>query len=333
MATIKDVANYCGVSTSLVSKALNNYDDIKPETKELILNAVQELGYIPNASASSLSKKHKDKIAIIIRGYNNPYEEYFIDEISHIYANACFKRSLESGIEAIIIFDDILRGKSEMEITAYLRSQNVNGVILFGISTDDDELYSIYINENFKKVILDVPLCNATTSSVSIDDIKAQSELLEGCVKDKFDKIYFFSGPDSDITSKQRELATRHFAKSKNAEFEVIIGGYQLTEAYTKVQTLNLTNKDVIVCANDMMAIGCSKYFDEQNIANVVTGFDGIKLLNILPYTIPTVKQDFAHKATLAVDELRDILGGKTPENIIDTYQIIKVNKKQKKIN
>ena len=46
--TIKDVAAYCGVAVSTVSRVLNNHPDVSPETRARVLEAVDKLHYIPN---------------------------------------------------------------------------------------------------------------------------------------------------------------------------------------------------------------------------------------------------------------------------------------------
>ena len=49
--TIREIAKECGVSVSTVSRALNNHPDINAETKKIVNDAIERLGYIPNNSA------------------------------------------------------------------------------------------------------------------------------------------------------------------------------------------------------------------------------------------------------------------------------------------
>ena len=48
--TIRDVAKAAGVSITTVSKALNNYPDVKEQTKRRIQELVQEMDYVPDAA-------------------------------------------------------------------------------------------------------------------------------------------------------------------------------------------------------------------------------------------------------------------------------------------
>ena len=63
---IKDVASLSGVSESTVSKVLKNYPNISEKTREKVMQVVKETGYMPNAVASNLSSKAKNRIALYV---------------------------------------------------------------------------------------------------------------------------------------------------------------------------------------------------------------------------------------------------------------------------
>ena len=65
-ASIKEVAKLSGVSAGTVSRAFNNYPDIKPETRERILRIAKEVGYSPTLSAKNLSSKKSSGMALIL---------------------------------------------------------------------------------------------------------------------------------------------------------------------------------------------------------------------------------------------------------------------------
>ena len=66
--SIRDVAKAAGVTVGTVSRAFNGYSDIREETKQLILDAAKELGYVPNLNAKRLAGKvaasHDNKLDI-----------------------------------------------------------------------------------------------------------------------------------------------------------------------------------------------------------------------------------------------------------------------------
>ena len=66
MSTIKEVAALAGVSICTASRALNNKDNIRPETRKRILDAVRELDYRPNFSAQSLKHGRTNTLGLIV---------------------------------------------------------------------------------------------------------------------------------------------------------------------------------------------------------------------------------------------------------------------------
>ena len=87
ISTIKQVAEKAGVSISTVSKVLKNYANISEETRTKVLKAVKELNYVPNSTASHLSSKNKDKVALYI--YINDMKQA-VDEINMLYLQGAF---------------------------------------------------------------------------------------------------------------------------------------------------------------------------------------------------------------------------------------------------
>ncbi|WP_337444123.1 LacI family DNA-binding transcriptional regulator [Bacillus coahuilensis] len=65
MVTIYDIAKKTGFSVTTVSKAINNYSDVSEKTKKAILQAVEDMNYLPNSSARTLSTKKSWTIGVI----------------------------------------------------------------------------------------------------------------------------------------------------------------------------------------------------------------------------------------------------------------------------
>ena len=65
-ATIRDVAKFCGVSVSTVSRVLNGYTDISEETAARVYAAIEKLDFVPNNTARMLSRKNTKLIGLTI---------------------------------------------------------------------------------------------------------------------------------------------------------------------------------------------------------------------------------------------------------------------------
>ena len=64
--TIYDVAARANVSNATVSRALNNPEKVKPETRDKILKIAKDLGYKANAMAKALASSKSTQVAVIV---------------------------------------------------------------------------------------------------------------------------------------------------------------------------------------------------------------------------------------------------------------------------
>src|SRR6478735_1705523 len=72
-STIYDVAKKVGVSTTTVSKVINNTGRISERTKKKVLEAIDELNYKPNVMATALKGKLTSTIGLLIPDIANPF--------------------------------------------------------------------------------------------------------------------------------------------------------------------------------------------------------------------------------------------------------------------
>lgn len=70
---IHDVAKIAGVSSTTVSRVLNNRGYISEKTKEKVYKAMEEINYFPNDLARSLFRKRTNLIGLIIPNSSNPF--------------------------------------------------------------------------------------------------------------------------------------------------------------------------------------------------------------------------------------------------------------------
>ena len=85
IATIRDVAEKAGVSTSTVSRVLSGAETVIPisgDTRERVQQAARELGYRPHPSARALSGKATNLLGVIVRELGDPWFAQLIETIS-----------------------------------------------------------------------------------------------------------------------------------------------------------------------------------------------------------------------------------------------------------
>ncbi|MET4590814.1 LacI family DNA-binding transcriptional regulator [Arthrobacter sp. 754] len=77
--TIRDVARAAGVSRQTVTRAINDMSEISQETRQRVLETVEELGYRPNRFAIDLSRQRTHAVGLIVRTFLNPYYAQLAD--------------------------------------------------------------------------------------------------------------------------------------------------------------------------------------------------------------------------------------------------------------
>ena len=181
MVSIKEVAKHAGVAISTVSKVLNGYPNISDETKEKVHKAIEELNYIPNSIAAALSSKQFGRVALVL---NLKRQTQAIDQIYKQYLAGAIDKSKELKLEIVTVFNSMIEGMSAEEITRYFMSQCVSGVIIYGLSKEDKVLQQMIREQQFAYVLVDAPMVNSRTSSVSIDHEQAQYDVAKKTILD-----------------------------------------------------------------------------------------------------------------------------------------------------
>ena len=94
-ASIKDVAARAGVSWKTVSNVVNNRPVVKPATRDKVLAAIDELGYVPNESAREIRGKTTRTVALVIPHLLNPYFARLAETFHNVAARAGYSVSIE----------------------------------------------------------------------------------------------------------------------------------------------------------------------------------------------------------------------------------------------
>lgn len=123
MPTMADVARHAGVSSMSVSRALRDSSRVSKSTRERIFKAIDELGYVLDLSAGSLSSKRTGFVAAIVPSINN---SNFSDTARGI------TEGLEgTGLQLLLAYNDYSVEREEGLIEAMLR-RRPEGIILTG---------------------------------------------------------------------------------------------------------------------------------------------------------------------------------------------------------
>jgi LacI family transcriptional regulator len=322
MVSIKDVAKRAGVAISTVSKVLNNYPNVSEETKKKVNEAVKELNFVPNSVAAALSSKQSGRVAFLMN-VNNAARA--IDEINMQYMSGTIGQAMELNLDVITVFFSMLRNKSLDEVVRYLQSQSITGLIIYGMSKDDKVLQQLIETQIFKIVVVDAPIVNESTSSVWIDQEQAQYDVAKKTILENDCKsILYLAGRKDGYVTKGRLNGIKRLAQEM--ELPLTIRNGEFSELTARNLTFRYArNKDVVVCASDLMAIGAMKALTEIDIFRPVCGFDGITLMGYAGKQMNTVRQNFQRIASEAVIELKRLLDGGEGQQIVLDYELVRI--------
>lgn len=322
MVTIKDVADYAGVAISTVSKVLNDYPNVSENTKKKVRKAIDELHYVPNTIAAALSSKQFARVALIV---NLNTQTQAIDEITMQYLSGALNKAREKNIEVITIFYSMLEGMAADEIVRYFQSQSIFGIVIFGLSKDDKVFHTLLSMEVFKSVVVDAPFVSASTSSVWVDNKKAQYDVAKKAVLDgNSHRILYIAGKKNGYVTEYRLEGIRELAAEKNLDLQIYYGEFSELKA-REIAMEHGKEADLIVCASDLMAIGAMNACIDIDIFRPVCGFDGITLMGYVGKQMLTVRQDFYAVAQAAVEEIFLLLSGEKGRSRILEHKLVKL--------
>lgn len=140
-----DVARSAGVSVATVSHVLNDTRPVLPGTRQAVLSAIEELGYIPNTLARSLVTSRTRSIGLAVSAISNPY---FTEILQGVEAGA-----LEHGY-SLLIADPHDDPEHELKVGRLLHERRVDGMIV-APSADPDALVAYLGRHSVPTVFLD----------------------------------------------------------------------------------------------------------------------------------------------------------------------------------
>jgi len=322
MVSIKEVAKYAGVAISTVSKVLNGYPNISEETREKVQHAIKELNYIPNSIASALSSKQFGRVALIL---NPARHTRAIDQIFMQYLVGALDKAKELKLEVAIIFTTMIDGMSTEELTRYLMSQSVSGVIIYGMSKEDKVFQQLVEEQQFACVLVDAPIVNARTTSVGVDHEQAQYDVAKKTILDDSCKsVLYIAGRRDGYVTEQRIAGMQRLTKELGIPMQIEHGEFS-EQAAREIALLHAAERDAVVCASDLMAIGAMNALIDMDIFRPVCGFDGITLMAYVGKQMNTLRQDFYGISSRAMEEVQCLMNGGEGQQVIMPHSIVKM--------
>lgn len=321
------VAQLAGVSRSTVSRVINNYLNVPPETKEIVLKAIKELGYIPNSSAQVLAGKKSKTIGLFIYGDNSDKNRILDNGLSFGYyldfINRALKESLKLEYQLLV---DVINDDSFHKVESLYINRSIVGGIFIGFKEDDKNLENL-LKKFSPLVLIDYtlkPKClNDGVYYINTEDFTGAFTATRHLIELGKRKIIHISGDKEKISGKERERGYLEAVQNFGIAPMIYNGNYSDEKATEIVKNI-LKEKiefDAVFCANDNMSYCVNRILKENGIDTVsIVGFDNLR--NTIPLGIMSVAPDINSLAKMAVELLINVEKDKTKINFVKTRLI-----------
>ncbi len=324
MVTIRDVAKRAGVAVSTVSKVINNYPSVSEDTIARVNEAIEELHFIPNSVAASLSSKQSGRVAVLT---DPDGQTLASSEIMMQYIMGAVKAGNEARLDVVPLFFSMFKGMSATEIEHRLEAQNIRSIIVCGLDRDMKALTELIEREKFKSVVVDMPMESENTSNIGVDHAQAQKDILRKTITENTgpsNTVLYISGRTNSYVTEERIRGAMELSEELGFELTVMNGAF--SEKTAREITFKYgRDKDIIACGSDLMAIGAMKALTDMNVFHPVCGFDGITLMGYAGKNMTTVRQDFGLIGEEALRECIRLMSGEKGRTIRVPYSLVQV--------
>lgn len=323
--TVRDIAAVAGVSSSTVSRALNDHPAISPQTKQAVRDACKVLNYVPDLTAKGLSGHETNTIGIVVPDISNPYFSAL--------CTAMEGRAAEAGYRAILI-NTLHDPAYELDAIDQLLSHKVDGMLITACSPDSQSGHGallgntpcVYLGSNHG------PCC----SYVETDNARGAYEAAQYLHLLGHRRILFLGGRRGSRTLEQRLAGYRHSMALNGLPCREITWtgeesgllewcGQQAEDLFRSGE-----RPDAILAYSDMAAVrvleaaeACGLQVPEDFS---LVGFDNITFGGLPQIGLTTVSQRKFQAGRLAVDRLLEKIRGRdaATEDILRPELIIR---------
>lgn len=293
-ATLKEVAAEAGVSIAAVSYALNGKGTVSPDVRAMVQATARKLGYVPNRVAKSMRTGKSNTIGLILPDLSNP----FFPEL----ARAVERSARAAGYGVLLLDTDNDRAIEKTGVEQIIQ-HGIDGIIWCPTSTSEDNAPNF---GNTPVVVVD--RVYDAFDSVSSDYWMGGRLIAEHLANQGLHNIGLISGP-ADITSARQ----RSQGLKDNLDASAKISWEEHTSFAPPLpgavkQRLLSDRVDVVVCANDLIAIEVQNALKSggpgwHDVA--VVGFDDIPFAGIVSPGLTTVRQPLGELGVEAFELLK----------------------------
>ena len=217
-----DVAQLAGVSHQTVSRVLNDHPNVRPQTRELVLAAISELGYRPNAAARTLVTRRTHTLGVI------SFDTTLYGPASMLYG---IERAAQDTYFVSIASTPTLDRRSVLDSVERFVGQGVEGIIVITAQVSAVEALT--------DCPTDIPLvavgCRAAppVHSVAVDNAEGAALATRYLLGLGHRTVHHLSGPPSWLDAEARVEGWREALREAGApEPDLVSGDWSAASGY-----------------------------------------------------------------------------------------------------
>lgn len=309
--SIYDIAKKVGVSGATVSYVLNGKDKkVSADTRKKVYKAMEELGYIRDHAAVSLSTGKSHLIGLTLP-YSSPSVAFLYNPFYAEFLGFFEEALKQKGYDVIIgsTLDD-------KDFERWYKSRALDGVMVLGSLGKKAENTLLRINA--RVVLADVyEDYNAPFTNIRFNDENAEYLATSHLISIGHKRIGYLGGPDTSIVNHKRycgyekALLEYDYPIPRDCIFRAnttLEGGYEMGDEIKK----KIGEISAIVVDADIVAIGLIRRLLELGVKLPdelsIVGFDDIQPAKYIFPPLTTVHQDIKEKATLAAHAILEAI-------------------------
>lgn len=305
--TIKDIANYLNVSTTTVSRALNDKDDISDKMRQKVLEVAKLLDYKPNSIAISLRKKTSEKVLGVV-----------LPSVNHYFFSTILR-----GITTTGYGDDylIMIGESNQDVTREKEIINqfgdhyVAGIILVPTrKSESRENVEMIRRRGTPMILIDRTFDDYQGSYIQHDDFKGAYDATNHLIgRGKRTIAILKGGLDCSLSHTRYDgykAALHDYHLKVNNSIVVSCTNANKDEGYSAAERLfsQTVKPDAIFCITDQLAAGVLAYAKDHHISIPtdlsIVGYSNSEMSQNVTPKLTTVSQDGFEMGRLAKEYL-----------------------------
>lgn len=300
MPTIKDVAKRANVSVATVSRVINNTGYVNIETRALVEQAIQDLGYVPNELARSLFRKESKIIGLIVPHISTYFFGELIEAIEDAVTHDGYK---------LMIFNSKDDDELEKKHLNVLSQYNIDGLILVA----NTKSAKAYMKLGMPLITID-HIIDDTVPSISSDNIQGGTLAAKHLVERGAKRLIHFRGPSVLVTVVDRTIGYDAVIAQHNdvtsVSFDLDFRNPDINDIEAFIQ--QHPDVDGIFCSSDIIAlyaISVLKKMGRRIPEDVqVIGFDNIELADVLIPRLTTIAQPIDEFGRRSMDVLQTLM-------------------------